>query len=170
MEISLQPTLEGPRLLLRPLAAEEFEVLFAAASDPKIWEVHPQPTRYQRDVFRKFFDGAITSRGALAIIDKATGQMIGSSRYYQYDPKNQDICIGYTFMARNYWGGSYNRELKSLMINHILPFVKTIKFEVGISNWRSRRAMEKIGGVLVGEAHLDGKAHVIYAISSRLSE
>jgi RimJ/RimL family protein N-acetyltransferase len=148
MRFELQPTLQGKHLHLRPLVPEDFDELFAVASDPLIWELHPESTRYQRPVFEKFFAAAIASRGALAVIDASTGAMIGSSRYCDFDVWG-NIEIGYTFLARKYWGGSYNRELKSLMLEHAFRFVDEVIFYVGESNLRSRRAVEKIGGKLL---------------------
>ena len=89
MEFDLQPTLAGTLVRLRPLASEEFEALYAVASDPLIWEQHPEPLRYRREVFQKFFDGAIESKGAFAAINVASGKMIGSSRYYDYSPEQR---------------------------------------------------------------------------------
>lgn len=163
----LQPTLSGAKLTLRPLTPEDFTATFKAASDPLIWELHPQPTRYQEDVFRAFFDGALKSGGAFAILDKETQEIIGSSRYYDHKPEKSQIIIGYTFLTRDYWGGTFNRELKSLMLHHAFGFVDTVLFEVGANNLRSRRAMEKIGGTLMSEVILDDKAHVVYTISKQ---
>ena len=163
----LQPVLTGETLSLRPLAPTDFAATFKAASDPLIWELHPQPTRYQEAVFKTFFDGAIQSGGAFAILDKNTQEIIGSSRYYDYQPDKSQIIIGYTFLTRKYWGGHFNRELKKLMLEHAFQFVDTVLFEVGANNLRSRRAMEKIGGTLVGATTLDGKNHVIFAITKQ---
>jgi RimJ/RimL family protein N-acetyltransferase len=93
--------------------------------------------------------------------------MIGSSRYYDYQPGKSQIIIGYTFLTRKYWGGNFNRELKGLMLRHAFRFVDTVLFEVGLNNLRSRRAMEKIGGTLTSEVVLDGKPHVVYAITKQ---
>lgn len=161
----LQPLLTGESLTLSPLTTEDFAATFKAASDPLIWELHPQPTRYQEAVFKTFFDGAIQSGGAFAILDKSSKEIIGSSRYYDHQPDKSQIIIGYTFLTRKYWGGHFNRELKKLMLQHAFQFVETVLFEVGANNHRSRRAMEKIGGALVGTANLDGKNHVIFAIT-----
>lgn len=152
--MDLQPTLVGETLLLRPLREEDWEALYRAASDPGIWEQHPEPTRYQRPVFEGFFRKALESGGALAVLDRRTGEVIGSSRYYEADVSRREVAIGYTFLARSHWGGSANREMKRLMIGHILQWVDTIWFHVGPENHRSRRAMEKIGGVL---SHIKGK-------------
>ncbi|MBL9173334.1 MAG: GNAT family N-acetyltransferase [Verrucomicrobiales bacterium] len=152
--MNLQPTLVGETLLLRPLRAEDWDALYEVASDPGIWEQHPESTRYQRPVFEGFFRKALESGGALAVLDRRTGAMIGSSRYYEADPSRREVAIGYTFLARSHWGGSANREMKRLMIGHILPWADTLWFHVGTENHRSRRAMEKIGGVL---SHIAGK-------------
>lgn len=117
--IDLQPVLHGPTLTLRPLQPDDFEALYAVASDPLLWEQHPEPTRWQRDVFRAVFDGGIASKGAFAVIERATSTMIGSSRYYDWNPEAREIAIGYTFLARSHWGGRTNGELKKLMLDHI---------------------------------------------------
>jgi N-acetyltransferase len=165
----LQPTLEGPRLTLRPLRAEDWDEMFSVAADPEIWAVHPERHRYEEPIFRLFFDGALESEAALAILDKATGRIIGSSRYLGHDPQLSEIEIGWTFLARAYWGGDYNREIKRLMLDHAFTFVDTVVFWVGEDNRRSRRAMEKIGGVLRDEMRMRNYSwgpcpHVIYEI------
>ena len=126
----------------------DFDVLYAVASDPLIWEQHPQRERYKPDVFRTFFDDGLASGGALIALDAADGRVIGSSRYYGYDPERSEIEIGWTFLARSHWGGPYNREMKRLMLDHAFYFVDTAIFKIGAQNWRSRRAVEKIGAVL----------------------
>src|SRR5206468_1712991 len=88
---------------------------------------------------------AIESKGAFAVIDLKSGRIIGSSRYYHYDPAAREVVIGYTFIERAFWGGSYNRELKSLMFDHAFRFVDRVLFEVGENNIRSQKALEKLG-------------------------
>jgi len=146
-EPNFQPTLDGETVRIRPLREQDWPEMFEAASDPLIWELHPAKDRYQESVFRAFFDGAIASRSAFAIIDRATGKIIGSSRYYGYDAALGEVEIGWTFLVRAYWGGSTNAEVKRLMLGHALGFVRTVIFWVGEKNWRSQRAMEKIGGL-----------------------
>ncbi|WP_081111949.1 GNAT family N-acetyltransferase [Bdellovibrio bacteriovorus] len=162
----LQPFLKGSLLELRPLSPADFESLYKAASDPQIWEQHPQSTRYQKDVFQKYFDGAIKSGGAFAIMDPQTQEVVGSSRYYGLDLNKNLVLIGYTFLRKEYWGGSYNRDLKKTMLAHAFRFVDVVHFEVGETNTRSRMAMEKIGGRLIGTADLDGKKHVVFEITA----
>lgn len=144
-----QPTLTGERLLLRPLRADDWDGLFAVASDPLVWEVHPAQDRWQEPVFRAFFADALDKRGAMAVIDRASGTIVGSSRFQNHCEESVgSIEIGWTFLARSFWGGDYNRELKRLMLAHALAAVERVHFIVGENNIRSRKAMTKIGGKL----------------------
>ena len=142
-----QPTLVGPTIIIRPIAADDWTELFAAASDPKIWEVHPVPDRYTEPEFRRFFDGALKSKMAFVFVDRESGALIGSSRYYGHEPAFGEIEIGWTFLVVKHWGGATNREVKRLMLDHAFTFVDTVIFWVGDTNWRSQGAMTKIGGV-----------------------
>ena len=144
----LQPTLEGPALLLRPLREDDFEALYAAASDPLIWTQHPISNCYQHAVFQDWFAKAVASGGSVVVIDRADGRVIGSSRYYEWDEGQQAVAVGFTFLARSHWGGVANAELKGLMLDHAFRWVRTVWFHVAVSNARSQKAMEKIGAKL----------------------
>lgn len=167
----LQPKLIGELIELRPLRPDDWEALYAVASDPLIWEQHPASDRFLEPVFQEFFDDALNSGGALAVIDRATNQIIGSSRYFGYDAEKSEIEIGWTFLARAYWGGTVNGEMKQLMLDQAFKFVDHVVLLIGPSNHRSRRAAEKIGGVLVGSGSItnaEGKTteHVVYRITA----
>jgi N-acetyltransferase len=167
MDFDLQPNLKGKLLELRPLRVEDFDRLFAVASDPLIWEQHPIKDRYKEEVFREFFREAMESGGALIAIDSKDGEIIGSSRFHNYDREKTEIEIGFTFLARSHWGGSYNREMKQLMLQHAFRYVNSVVFVVGIQNLRSQRAVEKIGGVRVGSStYPDGRENVVYRITA----
>jgi RimJ/RimL family protein N-acetyltransferase len=127
------------------LKPEDFDELFKAASDPLIWAMHPQPDRYKLDLFQKYFDSGIESKGAFVVVDLRSDKIIGSSRYYKYDPDRREVAIGYTFLKRAFWGGTTNREMKALMLDYAFQFVDRVLFEVGENNLRSRKALEKIG-------------------------
>ena len=166
-----QPTLEGELLLLRPMREDDWDALFAVASDRLIWEVHPAHDRWQEPLFRAYFDDGMEQGGALVVTDRASGAMIGGSRMQGYDPVDGgSVEIGWTFLAREYWGGRYNREMKRLMLTHALRFVERVRFRVGEDNLRSRAAMEKIGGQLTDETTITERAgvgvvHVTYEIT-----
>src|SRR5207249_10558090 len=150
MSFDLQPNLKGELIELRPLRPEDWDDLFAVASDPLIWEQHPESDRYKEDVFKIFFREALESGGAFVIIDKKSQRIIGSTRFYGYDPEKSEIEIGWTFLARKYWGGRYNAEMKRLLLNHAFKFVESVVFLVGEKNFRSQSAMEKIGAIKIG--------------------
>ena len=167
MPFELQPVLEGRLLRLRPLARDDWDELFAVASDPLIWEQHPESDRYKEDVFRRYFQGAMDTGGAFLVIDAENGGAIGSSRYYGYDEAKSEIEIGWTFLARAYWGGAHNREMKDLMLRHAFKFVQSVIFKVGPQNWRSQRAVEKIGGVRVGTTFDDAdRESVVFQLTA----
>lgn len=149
IQFDSQPFLEGKLVKIHPLLDTDFEELFAVSSDPLIWEMHPEKNRYQRETFEKFFKAALESKGAMAVLDASNNKLIGSSRFLGFDEEKNRVEIGYTFLARAYWGRGYNRELKKLMLEHAFKYVENIFFYVGAKNMRSRRAMEKIGATLV---------------------
>ena len=174
-----QPTLEGERVLLRPLREGDWDALYAVAGDPLIWEIHPAHDRWQEPVFRAYFDDALAQGGAVAVIDKhvlssaegASCAIVGSSRWQGYDPaQGGSVEIGWTFLARSHWSGAYNPELKRLMLAHAFGSVERVLFRVGETNWRSRRAMEKVGGRLTDAIDFTQMAgrevrHVVYEIT-----
>jgi RimJ/RimL family protein N-acetyltransferase len=166
MSFDLQPTLKGDLLELRPLRPEDFDDLFAVASDPLIWEQHPSRDRYQEDVFREFFREALESGGALVAVDTKDGRVIGSSRFHGYDEVKREVEIGWTFLARSHWGGVYNGEMKALMLRHAFQFVDRVVFLVGPQNLRSQKAVEKIGGVRAGTQHRFGRENVVYHLTA----
>ena len=169
MTFNLQPILENEIIKIVPLKTEDFEALYAIASDPLIWEQHPNKDRYKREVFENFFKGAIESKGAFLVYDKASNEPIGSSRFYAVDGNANAIAIGYTFIARDHWGGKYNPALKKLMIDYVLQVVDSVVFHIGAVNIRSQRAIERLGAVKVDEVEMEyygepSKLNFIYEI------
>jgi RimJ/RimL family protein N-acetyltransferase len=151
-----QPVLKSDLVELRPLHAEDYDDLYTVAADPLIWAQHPVKNRHEEAYFRQFFSEALASGGTLVAIDSKTGRIIGSSRFHAHDSERSEVEIGWTFLARSYWGGLYNGELKRLMLRHAFRFVKTVVFLVGPENARSQRAVEKIGGIRTGRRTDEG--------------
>ena len=163
----LQPFLRGQLLELRPLRSEDFADLYAVAADPLIWEQHPLSNRYEEAVFRAFFAEAMESGGALIATDLESRRVIGSSRFHGYDETRSEVEIGWTFLARSHWGGRYNAEMKQLMLEHAFRFVNHVVFLVGQQNFRSQRALEKIGSVRVGSrADAGGRDSYVYQMTA----
>jgi RimJ/RimL family protein N-acetyltransferase len=154
--INWQPRiLEDEILKLIPLTTNDFDALFLVAADPLIWEQHPIPSRYKKDEFQLYFDGAITAATSFLIIDKATETVIGCTRYYDYKPEFSSIAIGFTFLAKKYWGGQYNKSAKKLLLNYAFNYVDKVYFHIGIANIRSQKAIINIGATKVGEVDFD---------------
>ena len=167
-----QPVLEDEHVRLRPLRPDDWDALFAVASDPLIWEQHPAHDRWQEPVFRAFFADALANRGALIVLDAATGAVIGSSRFEGLEEADGgSVEIGWTFLARSHWGGKYNHAMKRLMLAHALESVAEVRFLVGETNTRSRTALERIGAQLTDRREervmADGAVipHLTYAIT-----
>ncbi len=151
MTFSVQPILGNENVRLVPLKETDFEALYEVASDPKVWEQHPNKDRWQREVFKTFFDGAMQSKGAFKIVDKTNGQVIGSTRFYDYDEQEDSILIGYTFYGTAYWGKGINQSVKKMMLDYIFQFVQKVNLHVGANNVRSQIAVGRIGAEKIAE-------------------
>lgn len=166
MPFDAQPVLRGSLVDLRPLQPGDFDALYAVASDPLIWEQHPNHDRWKREIFRGFFDQAMESHGALLALDAGTREVIGSSRYHDYSEAKREVEIGWTFLARRCWGGAYNGEMKHLMLRHAFRYVDRVVFLVGLTNVRSQQAVLKIGGVAAGRrANGTGQDSLVFEIT-----
>ncbi len=170
MSIPIQPLLSNSLVLLQPLQASDFEELYALASDPLVWEQHPNKERWKREVFENFFKGAMESKGAFKITERQTGKAIGSSRYYDFDEADNSILIGYTFFGKDYWGKGYNLSVKKLMLDYIFQYVGKVYFHIGAVNVRSQVAISRLGVTKVAEqsiAYFGEKDNLnfVYALS-----
>lgn len=130
---------------LVPLEEKHFEELFSVANDSKIWEQHPNKNRYQREVFKTFFEGAVLSNGAYLIVDKNSNEICGSTRFYDYDQTDKSLLIGYTFLATKWWGKGINPSAKKLMFNYAFEYVDKIILHIGETNFRSQVSIERLG-------------------------
>lgn len=150
-EFSIQPILENDNVILNPLEEKHFDALYEVASDPEIWVQHPNKDRWQKDIFKTFFLGALESKGAFIIVDKISGQVIGSSRFYDDNAEDDCIFIGYTFYATDYWGNGFNKMVKKLMLDYIFQFVSKVHFHIGANNIRSQIAIGRVGAEKIAE-------------------
>jgi RimJ/RimL family protein N-acetyltransferase len=169
--MNLQPTLQNELVLAIPLQQEHFEALFAAASDPLIWEQHPNKNRYQLPDFTNYFEGGIKSEGAFLIKDVLTDEVIGSSRFTELiqNENENSVCIGYTFYKRSHWGTGHNPSFKKLMLNYAFQYVDTVNFHIGATNKRSQIAIERLGAQKIKELEVayygePAKLNFVYSI------
>ena len=180
MFFDLQPDfLQDDLIKLLPLQEYDFEKLFEVASDPLVWEQHPNPNRYKLEDFSNYFKGAMESKGAFLILDSITNETIGCSRFYDYNENDNStetsVLIGYTFIGTKFWGNGYNKALKKLMLDYAFQFVNKVYFHVGSSNVRSQKAIEKIGAIKVDEFEVEyygeaSKLNFVYQISKNSSD
>jgi len=170
MNINIQPTLENENVILHPLQDKDFDDLYAVDSDPKIWEQHPNKDRCKIEVFKVFFDGAMQSKGAFKIVNKASGHVMGSTRFYDHNQEENSISIGYTFYGREYWGKGFNHSVKSLMLDYIFQFVSKVHFHIGAENIRSQIAIGRLGTTKIDEQEIayfgeQAKLNYIYCLT-----
>ena len=138
--------LANSKIGLRPMVEADFQSLYAVASDPGIWLQHPDQLRYTREGFSRFFESAFSEGShSLIIFHPLSGEVMGSSRYYRHNPEAGIVYIGYTFLARKYWGGMWNARLKFQMLEYALLHCRQVFFEAAVGNVRSVSALEKLG-------------------------
>ncbi|MBS7231437.1 GNAT family N-acetyltransferase [Flavobacterium psychroterrae] len=154
-KFNLQPEiLEDEITKLIPLRESDFDELYKVASDPLIWEQHPMKDRYKIEVFKPFFDAAIDSKSSFLILDKKTNEIIGNTRFYDYNPEKSSVAIGFTFIGRKFWGGLYNKSNKKLLIDYAFQHLDSVFFHIGADNIRSQKAVEKLGAVKINEMNV----------------
>lgn len=173
MEFSLQTRLENEILILEPLSKEDFEAIYAVACEKEIWAQHPNPDRYKRAVFENFFEGAMQSGGAFKIIDKKSGKVAGSTRFYDYNTEDKSILIGYTFYGTQFWGTGINHSAKKLMMAYIFQFVDKVIFHIGATNLRSQISIERLDAQKIGEEEVvyfgeTSKLNFVYQITKKI--
>lgn len=172
IEFNWQPDyLQNDTVVLKPIEEYDFEALFSVASNPEIWEQHPEPDRYKREVFQIYFNSAIKSRSAFLILEKKSGKIIGSTRYYEFNLMSSSIAIGYTFLAKEYWGGKFNKAVKQLMLDYAFQQVNKIFFHIGANNIRSQTAIQRLGAKKVREYTKQNKGitenHIEYLLEKK---
>lgn len=150
----LQPILETEIVRIIPLKKEDFDELYKVAADPLMWLQHPNKNRYKKSEFTVFFEGAIQSGGAFKIIDKKTKDIIGSTRFYDFDAEKKTVSIGYTFLAITHWGKGYNPAVKKMMIEHAFQYADKILFHIGAKNKRSQTAISRVGAIKIDEQEM----------------
>jgi RimJ/RimL family protein N-acetyltransferase len=165
MQFSIQPVLENETIRLSPLLADDFNDLYSVACDPEIWEQHPEKERWKEDIFSQYFETAIQSKGAFKVIDKTKNIIIGSTRFYNFNPSENSILIGFTFYGKSYWGKGTNQAVKKLMLDYIFEFVETVCFHIGSENIPSQMAIVRLGAKKIREEETEKGKKLVYAIS-----
>lgn len=147
--------LEGPRVRLEPIARRHLSALRANCADPALWELvfgaNPFVTDADTDAW--FADAtAGADRFAFAIVDKSSGDVIGSTRFADIQPQHRKLEIGWTFIAKSHWRTHVNTECKYLLLEYAFESwgAQRVQFKAEAVNMRSRNAIERIGATYEG--------------------
>jgi len=148
--------LKGTTVNLLPLEEGLLEELYTAAADKELWKLVPLDCS-DREVFYKAYRFALSERerGAqypFVIFHKSTKKLIGSTRFFEIYPGDKKLEIGWTWICREFWGTTVNFECKLLLLTYCFDVLKTnrVQLKTKDTNFRSRKAIEKIGGVFEG--------------------
>ena len=153
---------EDSSISLLQIKKENFEELYLVASDPIIWEQHPENDRWKKEKFSIFYKNGLQNKfGFLLIFDKHKNKIIGSTRFYSYDKIDKAIRIGFTFISQEHWGTSINFQVKKMMLDYTFKYLDKVYFDIGINNFRSRKAVEKLGASLFSD---NKRGNVVYIL------
>jgi RimJ/RimL family protein N-acetyltransferase len=151
-EMRVEPvTLEGRRVRLEPLAQGHLGALTQVGLDEELWRWIPTPVRTQEDM-AAYIKTALQEqeRGVslpFAILEKATGRAIGSTRYGSIDRVHHRVEIGWTWVARDWQRTAMNTEAKYLLLKHAFETLGCLRVELKTDslNEKSRAAILRIG-------------------------
>jgi len=156
MKIDLSPTLENDDVRLSPLTLENYKKLIPIGAQDKLVQYSPSDI-YTSDSLKNYVEISLdqkTRRISMPFIiyDKLKQQYAGSTRYMNINWKHKVLEIGSTWIGMEFQGSGINTHLKHLMINHAFEKMnfEKIEFRIDERNIRSRKAVEKLGGVLEG--------------------
>ncbi len=149
-------TLEGATVRLEPLRLDHIDALMPVALDPDLWQWTTVQVASREDL-RRYIDVALRDRDAghalpFAIVLKATGEVVGCTRYGNIAPVHRRVEIGWTWVARTWQRTAVNPEAKRLLLGYAFETLGCIRVELKTDarNLRSRRAIEKLGAVQEG--------------------
>jgi RimJ/RimL family protein N-acetyltransferase len=148
--------LTGQIIDLLPLEEKHFDELHAAASDKRIWEFYTGDWSV-RETFDKVYNGSLKLREKgieypFVIFHKPTQKIIGSTRLLDIVPYDKRLEIGGTWLMPQYWATAVNFDCKLALLTFCFETLKAkrVQLKTQHDNLRSRKAIEKIGGVYEG--------------------
>jgi RimJ/RimL family protein N-acetyltransferase len=156
MKLNLSPTLENEFVILTPLTIENYKELISIGAEDKLVQYSPSDI-YSAKSLKNYVEIALEQKAKsisipFIIYDKSKKQYAGSTRYMNINLKNKVLEIGSTWIGKEFQGTGLNTHIKSLMIDHVFEKMnfEKIEFRIDERNIRSRKAVEKLGGVLEG--------------------
>ncbi len=144
--------LENEQLLLRPLQDEDFPALLPLTQNPSLWTyfTHDLSTLAGLEAWAAgHFSG---DRLQFVVIDKATQQVLGSTGFGNYFPRDQRIEIGWTWLGKVAQGTGINAPMKSLMLQYAFGELEMhrIEFKTDVLNLPARQALLRLGATEEG--------------------
>jgi RimJ/RimL family protein N-acetyltransferase len=146
----LSTRLEGEIVLLEPLAPEHEAGLQKAAADPRIWQrmtmLASEPEPFSRWFAAALAAAAEGSEAPYAVLLRATGEPVGSTRYLSLRPEHRGLEIGYTWNTPSTWGAGVNVDAKYLLLRHAFERLgcMRVEFKTDALNERARAALEAL--------------------------
>ena len=144
-------TLQGPRILLRPLQYSDADALLRAAADGELWNltVTVVPSASTIDSYlKKALDGRDAGTVMpFVIVLKDSGAVIGSTRFWKIDPLNRKLEIGSSWISARWQKSFVNTEAKYLMLRHAFEVLDCVRvqFTTDENNQKSRNAILRLG-------------------------
>jgi RimJ/RimL family protein N-acetyltransferase len=145
--------MEGELVVVEPMSAEHEEGLYRAGADPEVWEhlpAFPSPCG-DRELFRRWVADRVRdmeeeTETAFTIVDRRTGDPIGSTRYLCLRPEHRSVEVGWTWLGRPWWRTGANLETKLLVLGRAFDALgcERVEFKTDARNARSRAALEAL--------------------------
>ena len=152
----LSQRMEGRLIALEPLAAEHERALRQAGADDVVWR-WMQVDGSTRDGFDLWFGHALRAaetrtEAPFVTTDRASGRVLGSTRFLYLRPEHRGVEIGNTWLSRAAWGSGANVEAKLLMLEHAFERCgcMRVEFKTDARNVESRRALEALPATFEG--------------------
>lgn len=144
--------LEGEVVRLEPLAYAHTSELFAHCASDEVWAYLPESKPRTEDEYKRSIWNALAQRDAglrepFAVIDRQTGEAIGSTSYLDAAPDEYRIEIGWTYYDPAYWRSAVNTECKYLLLREAFEGrgCQRVALKTDLLNERSQHAIERLG-------------------------
>ncbi|OFZ64699.1 MAG: GNAT family N-acetyltransferase [Bacteroidetes bacterium RIFCSPHIGHO2_02_FULL_44_7] len=149
--------LENDAVLLRPLSLDDFDALLPfSLNEPELWTYSLVPASGS-DNLRSYLQKAVEDREAghshpFLVIDKASGETAGSTRFYDYHGFHNTVLLGHTWYGKKFQGTGLNKQCKYLLLEYAFSVlqVERVEFRADNQNKRSIAAMKSIGYTVEG--------------------
>ncbi|MFY1690882.1 bifunctional pyridoxamine 5'-phosphate oxidase family protein/GNAT family N-acetyltransferase [Plantactinospora sp. WMMB782] len=144
--------MQGSHVRLAPLAESHVDALYAASRDPEVWPhlsaAQPADPAGMAGIVRTALDAHWRGeRVPWVQLDATTGEVVGTTSYYEIDPEHRRVAIGHTWLGRRWWRTGVNTEAKLLLLARAFDELgaERVVWHTDIRNERSQRAIERLG-------------------------